>query len=48
MTVEPEYFVDIITAVVSVLPYLADMGEHTTRYKINRDVYINSIMPEKG
>ena len=32
----------IITAVISIRPYLADKGEHTVPYKINNDVYIKT------
>ena len=32
----------IIIAVISIAPYLADKGEHTTLYKINTNVYIKT------
>ena len=32
----------IITAAVSIAPYLTDNGEHTALYKINKNVYIET------
>ena len=32
----------IITAVISIAPYLTDKGEHTALYKINHNVYIKT------
>ena len=32
----------IIIAVISIEPYLTDMGEHNTLYKINKNVHIKT------
>ena len=32
----------VITAVISMAPYLTDKGEHTALYKINKNVYIKT------
>ena len=37
----------IIIAVISIVPYFTDKGEHTALYMVNKDAYIKSTKKKK-
>ena len=38
----------IIKAVISIVPYFTDKGEHTALYMVNKDAYIKSTQKKKN